>query len=379
MAWSLEESELAAAIRRLGPAEFDLAGSNPTEAGLVYPQERILSALADARALRYQPDPLGVAAAREAVAEYYQGAVPFERIVLTASTSEAYSWCFKLLCNPGDVVLVPRPSYPLFEFLAHLESVDVRQFPMHYHDGWYVDIDELTRLADERTRAVVFVNPNNPTGSYLRRSEHEAMARLCARLGMALIADEVFCDYALAPLPADRLRSVAGHGETLTFILSGLSKVSALPQMKLGWIAVQGAGSEAAIKRLELIADTFLSTSTPVQRAAAELLAIRGDMQRQILARTRANYGELRARASGGPVRALETQGGWCAIVQPRRIQSECEWVLQLLSQYKVLVQPGYFYDFDSEPFLVLSTLTEPAVFAEGARRTILAGKGQTL
>jgi alanine-synthesizing transaminase len=379
ISWSLQTSRIARAIDSRRGSLHDLTQSNPTDAGLSYPSDRILRALSDPRLLHYDPSAKGLLSARQTVSEYYEGTVTPERILLTASTSEAYSYVFKLLCDPGDAILVPRPSYPLFEFLAQLEAVEVVQYPMHYHQGWYIDLDALAASVTGRTRAVVFVNPNNPTGSFLKAHEYEFLASLCRRHGLALITDEVFADYGFGQDPA-RVRSVAGRDDVLTFVLSGLSKVSALPQLKLGWIAVGGPQADrgAALERLELIADTFLSVGTPVQYAAVELLAVRFQLQQQIASRTQANLAILKDLARDTPARVLDVEGGWYATLEVPRVRSEEEWVIELIEHYGTLVQPGFFYDFESEAYLILSLLTESDTFAEGARRNILACKGSS-
>ncbi len=339
---------------------LDLTESNPTRAGFEYPREEILDALADPRALRYDPDPKGLLSAREAVASYY-GDIPVSRILLTASTSEAYSYLFKLLCDPGDEILSPRPSYPLFEFLGGLESVRVVQYPLRYDGVWHIDFDALERAITPRTRAIVVVNPNNPTGSFLKRDE---WARL-QTLGVPILSDEVFSDYAFSP-DDSRVRSLTGGSEALTFSMSGLSKIAALPQMKLGWIVAGGPGHEAALERLELIADTYLSVATPVQIALPQLLTASIGVRAQILDRTRANLALL--RRSTVP---LHVEGGWYATLQVPRTRGEEEWAMALLDQHDVLVQPGFYFDFESEAFLVLSLLTPPDIFAEGLRRLL--------
>jgi alanine-synthesizing transaminase len=372
ISWSLDPSRLAEAIAARRDGLLDLTESNPTAAGIEYPRESVLGALADPAALRYQPSATGLESARRAVAEqYYGGSVGADQIVLTASTSEAYSYVFKLLCDAGDRVLVPRPSYPLFEFLAHLECVDVAQYPMHYDAGWYIDTDALSALIDNRTRAIVHVSPNNPTGSYLKAAEYEALTSH----GLPIVVDEVFADYAFRD-DAARAGSVAGRDDVLTFALSGLSKVAGLPQMKLGWIVTSGPGSDEAMRRLELIADTFLSPGTPVQLATPQLLDAGIAVRAQIRARTAANLKTLRQLAEGSPARVLDVEGGWYATLQVPRIRSEEEWVMHLAEEHATLVQPGYFYDFESEAYLILSLLTQPDIFAEGAARTILATKG---
>jgi aspartate/methionine/tyrosine aminotransferase len=360
---------LLAEKRRDGAAILDLTESNPTHASLHYPGDELLAALGDARALRYDPDPRGLLAAREAVSEYYaqRGVeVPASRILLTASTSEAYSYLFKLLANPGDEILVPRPSYPLFDYLAAMESVRVVQYPLRYDGVWHIDFDALAGAITPRTRAIVVVNPNNPTGSYLKRAEWERLQTF----GLPILSDEVFADFAFAP-SADRVATLAGSSEVLTFSMSGLSKIAGLPQMKLGWIVAGGPDHAAALEGLEWIADSFLSVATPIQWALPRILAASGAVQEQIRQRTHANLACLRERAAGSPCRCLCVEGGWYAVLEMPRIRTEEEWALCLLAESDVLVQPGFFYDFEAEAFLVLSLLTPPAVFAEGVRRIL--------
>jgi len=373
--WDLRPNRIARAVaerRRSASPILDLTESNPTRAAIDYPAG-ILDAFQDPRLLLYDPAPAGSLEARQAVSGYYaargQSVAP-ERILLTASTSEAYAYLFKLLTDPGDCVLVPRPSYPLFEFLANMESVEVRQYPLVYHGGWSIDLEALAAAVSERTRAVVVVNPNNPTGSYVKRAELAAIAHLCARRGMALLSDEVFSDYALAPDP-ERAATLTGVEECLTFAMSGLSKVAGLPQMKLGWIVAGGpsAARAAALERLEWIADTYLSVGTPVQCAAPRLLSAGEEAQRRIRQRTAANLHFARAALAGSAANVLTVEGGWYITVQAPRLRTEEEWVLHLLARESVLVQPGFFYDFESEAYLVLSLLTAPEVFQEGVAR----------
>jgi aspartate/methionine/tyrosine aminotransferase len=358
-------------LRRTGASVLDLTESNPTHAGFSYP-EQIVAALADTRALRYDPQPAGSLAAREAVCRYYAEAghtVEPDRVLLTASTSEAYAYLFKLLADPGDEVLVPRPSYPLFEFLATMESLRVVAYPLVYHGGWSIDCEALAATITPRTRAIVLVNPNNPTGSFLKRDE----LRFLQSLGLPLISDEVFADYAFNQ-DAQRVRTLAGATETLAFSMSGLSKIAGLPQMKLGWIVISGpAAARAEAKdKLEWIADTYLSVSTPVQQAAPRLLELGKGIQTQIAARVRANLAWLEsAIAADSPCRTLAVEGGWYATLQVPRIHREEEWALELLAEDNVLVQPGFFFDFESEAFLVLSLLTVPDTFREGCRRLL--------
>ena len=363
-------AQLLAKKRGEGADILDLTASNPTHANLSYPGEEILAALADARALRYDPDPRGLLTAREAVSAYYaeRGAdVPVSRILLTASTSEAYAYLFKLLADPGDEILVPRPSYPLFEYLAAMEAVHVRQYPLRYDGGWHIDFAALEHAVTARTRAIVVVNPNNPTGSYLKRGERERLEAL----KLPILSDEVFSDFSFAADPR-RVPTLAGESNVLTFSMSGLSKIAGLPQMKLGWIAAGGPGHEAAIEGLEWIADTFLSVATPVQLALPRLLAASAAIQAQILARTRENLAWLcEAAGPASPCQVLHVEGGWCAVLQVPRTRSEQDWTLHLLSERNVLVQPGFFYDFESEAFLILSLLTAPEIFRAGIGRVL--------
>jgi alanine-synthesizing transaminase len=372
--WSLRPNRLSALLeekRAAGADVLDLTESNPTRAGFAYPQAEILTALADTDALRYHPSPRGLDSAREAVAGYYRDRgtkILVENILLTASTSEAYAYLFKLLANPGDEILAPRPSYPLFEFLADLESVHIRQYPLRYDGVWHVDFDALEQAITPRTRAIVVVNPNNPTGSFLKRAELDVLDSLAAERGLAILSDEVFRDYAFAD-EGDRVSTLAGERQALTFSMSGLSKIAGLPQMKLGWIVASGPRKAEALEALELIADTYLSVSTPVQVALSRLLALSGGIMEQIRQRTASNLARLRETMLGSAATLLRTEGGWYAVLQVGRSRSEEEWTLKLLGESNVLVQPGFFFDFESEAFLVLSLLPEPANFAEGVSR----------
>ena len=336
--------------RAAGIPVLDLTESNPTRAGIEYPAG-FIAALADETAVRYEPEPFGLSSAREAIAREY--GAPFDRVVLTASTSEAYSWLFKLLCDPGSEVLVPRPSYPLFEYLAALESVTARHYGLFYDHGWFIDFHTIERALSERTRAIVLVNPNNPTGHFLRRHELIELKEICARHDIAIISDEVFSDYALDPAP-DSVLTLQGIAD---FTLNGLSKTVGLPQMKLAWIV-----AAAPVDRLEIIADTYLSVGTPVQCALPALLELRAPIQRQIVDRARVNLALLD--------RVLKVEGGWYAIVP---VVDEEETAERLLRDHDVLVQPGYFYDFERSGYLVLSLLTEPNVFREGLARMKIA------
>jgi alanine-synthesizing transaminase len=377
--WDLRPNRLAQALdakHRAGAKVLDVTESNPTRAGLAYPSDEILGAFADARSLVYEPKPAGLQAAREAVAGHYGArgqAVEPSRILLTSSSSESYAWLFKLLADPGDEVLVPRPSYPLFEFLAQMESVRVTHYPLVYHDGWSIDTEALATAISGRTRAIVLVNPNNPTGSFVKRCELDVLVPLCAEQGIALVSDEVFADYAFG-LDAERVPSLAQVDEALAFCLSGLSKIAGLPQMKLGWITIGGPAvlRAQATERLELIADTYLSVGTPVQHALPKLLAAGENVREQIAHRVRENLQYLRTTIGNhSPAQILRVEGGWYATLRIPRTKSEEEWCLDLLEHQDVLVQPGFFYDFESEAYLVLSLLTEGQTFQEGVQRIV--------
>ena len=366
----LPRNPIADAIERrraAGLEILDLTESNPTRAGIVYPAE-ILHGFQHAESLVYDPSANGLPQARRSVAELY--GVDAERVVLTASSSEAYSWLFKLLCDPGDEILTPRPSYPLFEYLAALESVNIRQYPLRYAGNWFIDFEPLEASITGRTRAIVVVHPNNPTGSYLKSWELDRLRSLCLQHGLALISDEVFADYAFSAIG---MRSLTCVDDVLTFCLGGLSKMVGLPQMKLGWLIAGGPDEvrSQALTRVDLIADHFLSVGTPVQYALPDLLAARAGIQNQILHRLQGNLSWLReVLQENQPVRLLEAEGGWYAILQVPRLRSEEEWILSLLGQ-GVLVQPGYFYDFESEAYLVASLLTPEPIFREGVQRMI--------
>jgi hypothetical protein len=315
--------------------------------------------------------------AREALAQYYSEkgiALDPEQIFLTTSTSEAYSFVFRLLANAGEKILVPQPSYPLFDFLGGLNDVEVLPYPLIYDDGWQVDLEALASRWDRRARAVLVVHPNNPTGSYIQKGEWVRIIDLCCRTQAALIADEVFADYGFIAA-ANRVVTHAQACEALTFTLSGLSKISALPQMKLAWIVVNGpvALREEAQARLEVIADTYLSVSTPVALAAPQWLARRRAIQSQILERVQANLAQLDAQLTPGlPVSRLKVEGGWYAILRVPATRTDEDWAAELLSQEGVVVHPGHFYDFPSEGYLVFSLLPAPDTF-EAALRRILA------
>jgi aspartate/methionine/tyrosine aminotransferase len=355
-----EPNALSAAFearRREGRLILDLTSSNPTRAGLPYEGATILSGLADERALTYDPHPFGMESARSVISSELRSRgldASTDRIVLTASTSEAYGFAFKLLCDPGDEVLVPAPSYPLLEHLAGLESVRIRPYRLAYDGAWHVDLESVKAAVTERTRAIVCVNPNNPTGSFLSRAELTSLAEL----GLPILSDEVFSAYAWKEDPR-RARSALEIEDGLVIAFDGLSKFGALPQLKLAWMVLGGSAPLVADarSRLELIADSYLSVNTPVQVALPAILRSAERTRNAIVARTLENRRRIQERTSGSPVTPLHADGGWYAVLRLPRTLSEDEWVLGLLER-GVWVQPGYFYDFDDEAFVVVSLLT---------------------
>lgn len=363
--------------RGAGRRVLDLTESNPTAAGLV-PDAAVLADLASAESLRYEPAAQGLRSAREAVARDYgrRGAtVDPDHVILTASSSEAYSFLFKTLCDPGDDVLVPRPGYPLFDFLAAMENVEHRPYPLGYDDEWHLSVGDLQTRAADRTRAVVVVNPNNPTGSFLKNDEAVALETFCVERELAIIADEVFADFAFGPDPRRRT-TVAGNSRALTFSLGGLSKSCGLPQLKLGWIVVSGPPRlrDEALVRLDVVADTFLSVGTPVQRAAPGLLARIEELQAPIRSRVETNAATLAAgAASRADVSVLRSEGGWYAVLRLPATAGEEEQVVRLLQEHDVLVHPGYFFDFPHEAFIVVSLLPRPDEFSEACSRLFAA------
>ena len=365
-----------ARLRAEGRTIVDLTESNLTRAGLDYPPD-LLAPLAHPRGLAYQPSPFGLIEARRAVAAEYarRGTlVPAERIVLTVSTSDAYSLLFKLLADPGDEVLVPRPSYPLFEHLTRLDGLAARPYDLEYHGSWSIDVASVEQALTPRTRALVIVSPNNPTGSFVKHDELARLAHICAERRVALVADEVFADYELEPGAASNSGRVLDRDEALVFSLGGLSKSVGLPQAKLGWIAVGGPASlvGGALERLEFVCDTYLPVSTPVQAAVAELVERGGSVREQIRARITANYRHLVEKSSAAPAsRALRSEGGWYGVLQVPTLRREEELVLDLLVNDGVLTHPGYFFDFPRESYLVISLLPAEAEFAAGIERLL--------
>ena len=373
--WDLTPNEWSSsleAVRAIGAAGIDLTESNPSRVGLAPSLELLQSLLALPGVERYEPHPFGLPAAREAVVGYLRAtgvAVETPYVALTASTSEAYSWLFKLLCDPGDRVLVPRPGYPLFEYLAGLEGVEVVSYPVRWDGSWHVDLAALRELAAKGAKAIVAVHPANPTGAFVSAEERAAIDAICAERGMALISDEVFLDY---PFGATRVESLgAGSPRALTFVLGGLSKLVAAPQLKLGWIALAGpeAARNEAVGRLQVIADTFLSVGTAVQLAAPSLLAMRERIQAPIRARTAANLAALgEALAPPSPASVLAPSGGWYAVLRVPRTRTDDEWTRALFDD-GVLVQPGWLFDFEDAGHLVVSLLPEAERFRDAAAR----------
>ena len=385
--WNLSANRYSLAVeqaRRSGRALLDLTASNPTTVGLRYEGERILRALQHPRALEYEPACKGILAAREAVAGYYAGRgieVSPERIILTVSTSEAYSYCFRLLCDPGDEVLVPSPSYPLFEFLADIQDVKLVPYELVYDHGWQIEFESLRRAISARSRAIMVVHPNNPTGHFTRGWEVERLNSLCRKHELALVADEVFLDYGLDDgtengLTAEPPLSFAGNDAALTFTLSGLSKICALPQIKVAWIAASGPPElvSAALERLDVIADTYLSPNAPVQWAVAELLETREAIQRQLRQRVQRNLRELDAQlAKAKMTTRLEFDAGWYAVLRTPSMRSDEDTAIALLEQEAVLIHPGHFFDFPGTGYLVASLIAPEDDFHEGMARVVRA------
>jgi alanine-synthesizing transaminase len=372
--WNLEANPLSEALARhraAGKPLLDLTISNPTECGFDFDRRAILEALANPANLAYDPDPRGLLDARQVVAGYYvaRGAeVPVDSIVLTTSTSEAYSFVFRTLCNPGDEILIPEPSYPLFAFLADIQDVKLVRYPLDYDYGWQINFHALQRGITARTRGVIVVHPNNPTGHFTKPHELEKLNEICATRNLAIIADEVFLDFALQ---AERPFSFAQNSAALTFSMSGLSKISGLPQMKAGWLVTSGPEElrSRALARLEIIADTYLSMNAPVQWAIPALLEQRHSFQKQLLARVRRNLAELdRQLATQKSCARLVVEAGWYAVLRIPATRSDEELAIDLLAQKNIYVHPGHFYDFPSEGFLIVSLITREEEFAAGVK-----------
>jgi len=375
--WDLTPNRLSQALaahRAAGKPLLDLTVSNPTECGFSYDSKAILGALSNPAALSYEPNPKGLERARRAVAGYYAARneeVSVEDILLTTSTSEGYSYAFRTLCNPGDEVLIPSPSYPLFDFLAEIQDVKLVRYPLLYDHGWQIDFHALEQAITARTRAVIVVHPNNPTGHFTKPSEMKKLNAICSARQMAIIADEVFLDFAL---DGNRAASFATNSAVLTFTLSGVSKISGLPQMKAAWLSVSGPQNlkREAVARLEVIADTYLSPNAPVQLAMPAFLEQRHSFQEQLLPRVRGNLAELdRQLARQNACSRLAVEGGWYAVLRVPAIRSDEDLAIQLLTTKGVYVHPGHFYDLPGTGYMVLSLVTPANQFAEGTSRLL--------
>ena len=379
--WTLEENAYTRALRRhreSGRLILDLTVSNPTTCGFQYDESAMLSAFQTRGALEYDPQPKGLPQARAAVIDYYQQRDPSarldrERFILTTGTSEAYSYLFRLLCEPGDEVLIAHPSYPLFDFLAGIQDVKLHPFRLLYDYGWQIDFHDLERAIGDRTRAILLVHPNNPTGHFIGTGEAEQLNAICLKYHLALVVDEVFLDYEIHAATGRKQRhgSFVSNAPALTFVLSGLSKVSALPQMKVGWIAVSGPDPlvHDALARLEVIADTYLSLSAPLQHALPVLLDQRHVMRPQLMTRINTNLRQLDQKLSQQKlVSCLQLEGGWYAVLRVPAVQSDEELAIQLLDEQSVLVHPSHFYDFPDEGFLVVSLLTPTGELSMGIK-----------
>ena len=365
--WTLAPNQLTkrlSALEQSGTEILDLTESNPTQVGFQYSSDVILSSLTDSKNLSYQPSPLGIREARETVAEYYNAkgaSVHPDQILLTASTSEAYSAIFRLIANPGERVLMPRPSYPLFHFLTGLNDVELDPYTLTYHKTWRIDFDGIRKSFKPKTKAIVLVNPNNPTGSFVKKDELVKLNQFAEGNQLCIISDEVFADFQWEK-KTDGLTTLAGNHQSLTFTLSGISKVLGLPQMKISWIVVSGPKElvRQSIERLEIILDTYLSVNAPAQNALHHWMQLKDRMQKQILKRVLSNRSFLQ---KSGQLEMLEADAGWYAVLKLPKKKSEEDWAIEILEKDHVLVHPGYFYDFQEEPFIVVSLLVDPSVF----------------
>lgn len=373
--WNLETNSFSLALQehqRAGKELLDLSASNPTRVGLSYDESKILQALSHPASLTYDPQPQGLTSARESVSSYYSELgvnLSCNHVILTTSTSEAYSFAFRLLCDPEDEVLIPVPSYPLFEYLAQIQDVKLVPYELIYDHGWQIDFHSVRQAISSRTRAILLVNPNNPTGSFVSRDEREELNLICREQSLALIADEVFFDFNLSGLDFE---SFASNRDVLTFTLSGLSKVSGLPQMKVAWIATSGPEElvTPALERLEVIADTYLSMNAPVQHAVPVLLGERRTFQSQLMERLKKNLVELDAQLAQQTLsHRLGVQGGWYATLRVPVTRTDEQLAVELLRQTGVLVHPGHFFDFAADGYIIVSLMTPEQTFKTGLRR----------
>lgn len=376
--WNLKPNLLAEALEQhkaSGRRLLDLSASNPTECGFRYNATAIMRSLCAPGSLQYHPNPKGLKSARQAVSDYYAERgerVGKDDLILTASTSEAYSFIFRLLCNPGDELLIPTPSYPLFDFLADVNDVKLIRYPLFYDHGWHIDIHALEQAITPRTRGIIVVHPNNPTGHFTKPEETAQLNRICSASQMAIIADEVFLDFSLE----SEQKSFVTNCGALTFTMSGISKISGLPQMKFAWLAVSGpeAGKREALARLEMIADTYLSLNAPIQLAAPVLLQQRRQFQRQVMSRVSTNLAQLDLQlAEKQRASRLVVEGGWYAVLRVPATRPDEELAVELLEQHGVYVHPGHYYDFPGDGYLVVSLITPEQDFAEGMGRILSA------
>jgi alanine-synthesizing transaminase len=369
-------SEALAARRAAGKLLLDLTVSNPTECGFKYDSAAILDALRNPAALTYEPNPKGLESARRAVVGYYADRgenISVEDIFLITSTSEAYSYVFRTLCDLGDELLISSPSYPLFDFLAEMQDVSLVRYPLIYDHGWQIDFHALEQAITPRTRGVIVVNPNNPTGHFVKRAEIVKLNSICAAREMVIIVDEVFLDFAVE---SERPTSFAANRGAPTFTLSGLSKICGLPQMKAAWLIASGPEDwkRKALARLEVIADTYLSLNAPVQLAIPRFLELRHGFQKQVIERVRRNLAELDHQlAAQKAVSRLKVEGGWCAVLRVPATRSDEDLAINLLEAHSVSVHPGHFYEFPSDGYVVLSLLTPNEIFAQGMKRLLAA------
>ncbi|MFZ0036107.1 MAG: pyridoxal phosphate-dependent aminotransferase [Candidatus Acidiferrales bacterium] len=375
--WNLQANPLSDALARHRAAKkplLDLTASNPTQCGFAYNGTSILGALGNPSVLTYEPDPRGLIEARRAVAKYYADRgtdVRINDIILTTSTSEAYTFVLRTLCNPGDEILIPQPSYPLFELLAEIQDVALIRYPLVYDHGWQIDFHTLESAITPRTRAIIVVHPNNPTGHYVKADEVAQLNEVCSERGLVLISDEVFLDFNLAnEAPA----SLAANDAAQTFTTSGISKICGLPQMKAAWLIASGPQEleTEALARLEVVADTYLSMNAPIQAALPAFLDQRHDIQSQIMRRVTNNLEQLDTQlAAHKSCSRLALEGGWYAILRAPATRSDEEVAIDLLTTQNVYVHPGHFYDFESDGYLIVSLIATPGDFAEGIKRLL--------
>ena len=368
-------TELISARRLAGDALLDLTISNPLAVGIDYPHQQIAAILGSIKDFGYGPLPFGELPARQAVCLYYEQRsvlVAPDRVALTASTSEAYSLLFKLFCDPGSEILVPTPSYPLFDYLAGLESARAIPYRLDYDGCWFIDFDHLRESISPLTRAIVVVSPNNPTGSYLKTFEKESLSAIAREFSLPIICDEVFMDYPLSS-SRSRCKSLAETDAVLSFSLNGLSKVAGMPQLKLGWIVINGPDKQvkSAKERLELLLDTYLSVNTPVQRALPELLQLGKGIWRQLQNRVAENLATVHTLLLNSAASCLYLEGGWSAIIQLPHTASEEVWVTELLQFHGVAVQPGYFFDMPEGSYIIVSLITPSDPLSTGIKRVL--------